>query len=501
MAYDHTMTRKFIEEDWGHEGRVGDALAALMKFVEIPNLSPAFDSDWAERGDTDRAAEHIVASIEALKDLWAARGARVDDITAEVVGGAGAPEMDGAVRRTPLVLIQIPAQGLGSSHGTAILYGHLDKQPHLDPALWGDTHPTRPVIKDGRLYGRGSADDGWAVYGAFSAVMSLRAQGAPHAAASIVIEAAEESGSEGFMHYIDHLASRLGDVSLIVCLDSEAATYDRLWTTSSLRGVVSGTLTVKVLDAGVHSGLASGIVPSSFRITRMLLSRIEDESTGEITPSSLRAHIPQSVRDDACAVARLLGDEIYRQFPFASERSAPARDDTAELILSQTRRAQLSIIGIEGLPDPGDAGNVLRPYTSTRLSLRLPPTIDANEAAASMERILEADPPYGAVVSFDDIGAGEGWAEGELPDWFSGALETGSRESFGADPLKLGIGGSIPIMSALARKYPRAVFMITGASGPGTNAHGPRESLHLAAAKNVIACVARVVASHAEAGA
>jgi acetylornithine deacetylase/succinyl-diaminopimelate desuccinylase-like protein len=355
------------------------------------------------------------------------------------------------------------------------------------------------VIKDGKLYGRGGADDGYAMFAALAAILALRAQGAAHARCAILIEACEESGSYDLPYYMDHLAGRLGSPSLVVCLDSGCANYDQLWLTTSLRGMVGGALTVQVLDEGVHSGDASGVVASSFRILRTLLSRIEDEQTGEILPHDFAAQIPAGRLTEARIAAKALGAEVYEKFPFV-RGMRPMDEDPAELILNRTWRPALSITGLEGAPKLRDAGNVLRPATSAMLSLRLPPSTNAEKASAALKALLEANPPYGAKVTFEVEKAGTGWDSPPLADWLRATINKASQVAFGRDAAMMGEGGSIPFMGMLGEKYPKAQFVITGVLGPHSNAHGPNEFLHIAMGKSVTLAVSQVLADHCARG-
>ena len=186
--------------------------------------------------------------------------------------------------RTPVIFIEIPGSRTPT---TVLLYGHLDKQPEMTGWAEG-LGPWEPVLKGDKLYGRGGADDGYAMFGALArASWRCTSRASPHARCVILIEACEESGSYDLPSYVDHLAARIGAPSLVVCLDSGCGNYDQLWLTTSLRGLTGGALTVQVLTEGVHSGDASGVVPASFRIVRALLSRLEDGATGEIRPEDL----------------------------------------------------------------------------------------------------------------------------------------------------------------------------------------------------------------------
>jgi acetylornithine deacetylase/succinyl-diaminopimelate desuccinylase-like protein len=445
----------------------------LHEYIRIPNKSPAFDPDWEAHG-------HMEAAIQLMRRWVDAHS--LPGMTTEIRRLAG---------RTPLLLIDVP----GQVDDCVLMYGHLDKQPEFTG--WNDgLSPWEPVLREGRLYGRGGADDGYAVFASLAAIRALRAQGIPHARCVIVIEASEESGSPDLAHHIDALGDRLGRPSLVVCLDAECGSYDRLWCTTSLRGNLIGQLRVDVLTEGVHSGAASGIVPSSFRILRELLARIEDASSGALLVEELYAPIPVERRRQAAAVAAVLGDTVAGKFPMPPGMRAVS-NDALELLLNNTWRPTLSITGAEGLPDPGAAGNVLRPYTSLRLSFRLPPTLNAATATQTLQTTLTSDPPYGATVRFYVISAMAGWNAPPLAGWLEASLQRGSQEFFGRDAMYMGTGGSIPFMGMLGERFPEVQFVVTGVLGPHSNAHGPNEFLHLETGRRVTACVARVLADHA----
>jgi acetylornithine deacetylase/succinyl-diaminopimelate desuccinylase-like protein len=380
-----------------------------------------------------------------------------------------------------------------------LLYGHLDKQPEMVGWLEG-YGPWQPRLDGDKLYGRGGADDGYAMFGALSALAALREQGMPHARAVVLIEACEESGSYDLPFYVNHLAGQIGKPSLVVCLDSGCGNYDQLWLTTSLRGVLACTLNVRVLEEGVHSGDASGVVPSSFRILRSLLSRLEDEASGTIRPDGLYTQIPAERVAQARRAAAALGDQIYAKFPFAGD-TAPMSQDTTELVLNRTWRPQLAVTGMSGLPEPGNAGNVLLPFTTAKLSLRLPPTLDPEAAGAMVKRLLEADPPYGATVEFAGQTASAGWNAPALSGWLEASLSRASQDAFGAPPAYMGEGGSIPFMAMLGERFPAAQFVVTGVLGPHSNAHGPNEFLHIPTGKKITQVIAQILADHYARGA
>jgi acetylornithine deacetylase/succinyl-diaminopimelate desuccinylase-like protein len=468
MALDTARALAFAQKAWD-----GDVLPTLTEYVRIPAKSPAFDPEWQAHGHLDRA----VAMIEA----WC-RARPIEGLTVEVVRLPG---------RTPLILMEVPGRG----GDTVLLYGHCDKQPEM--VGWSEgLGPWTPVRRGDRLFGRGAADDGYAAFAALTAIQTLRAQGAVHARAVVLIEACEESGSYDLPAYIEALAGRIGTPSLIVCLDSGCADYEHLWCTTSLRGIVNGVLTVEVLTEGVHSGAASGIVPSSFRILRSLLSRIEDERTGEIRLRELHADIPGERLEQARDVVAAAGKRLDA-FPLVPGMRL-MHETPLEAILAGTWRPALSVIGAGGLPSPTDGGNVLRPQTVAKLSMRLPPTVSAGLAARRMKEVLESDPPYGARVTFHAESPGDGWDAPATAPWLARAMRHASESFFGKPAMFQGTGGSIPFMAMLGARYPQAQFMITGVLGPDSNAHGPNEYLHVPTGVRVTACVASVLADHAE---
>jgi len=348
-----------------------------------------------------------------------------------------------------------------------------------------------------QLYGRGGADDGYAIFSAVTAIKALKEQGLAHSRCVVIIEACEESGSFDLPFYIEMLSERIGTPSLVVCLDSGCGNYEQFWLTSSLRGLVVGTLNVEVLTEACHSGKASGIVPSSFRIIRQLLSRLEDENTGAIVADGFQAEIPPERRQQAQQVANVLGREIVAEFPFVGSAAPPADLPLVELVLNRTWRPALSYTGVGGIPSLASAGNVLRTNTQLKLSLRLPPNVEAKAAAQKLKELLERDPPYNARVTFDIEKAGTGWASPPLAEWLDTAVTRASTEAFGKPPLATGEGGSIPFIYMLGVRYPAAQFVITGVLGPHSNAHGPNEFLELNMSKNVTYCTAYILHAHA----
>jgi acetylornithine deacetylase/succinyl-diaminopimelate desuccinylase-like protein len=472
---DHASAQSFIDQKWDDE-----IVPELVEYIKIPNKSPHFDPDWEAHGYMEDAVLQIHA--------WCARQ-EIPGMQIEIVRLEG---------RTPLIFMEIPAVNGGDDDDTILLYGHLDKQPEM--VGWADgLGPWIPVIKDDKLYGRGGADDGYAAFGSLTAIMAVQREQLPHSRCVVIIEACEESGSYDLPFYIEHLEERIGKPSLVICLDSGAGNYEQLWLTVSLRGMAAGTLRADVLSEGVHSGYASGVVPSSFRILRNLASRLEDETTGKVLPEYLHADIPEQRLEQTRAMASSLGDGVWMEYPFV-EGVEPQAGDNVERILNRTWRPALSYTGLEGMPELGSAGNVLRPYTALKLSMRLPPTVDGEMATIKMKETLESDPPNNTRVVFEADQAASGWNAPAVAPWLHQSLEQASQAAYGKSVMYMGEGGTIPFMAMLGDAYPEAQFMITGVLGPKSNAHGPNEFLHIPFAKRLTSCVARVITDHCTRG-
>jgi acetylornithine deacetylase/succinyl-diaminopimelate desuccinylase-like protein len=466
-VYSSAELSKFIDQAWERS-----IVPKLCEYVRIPNKSPLFDPDWEAHGHMERAVQLLAE--------WC-RSQPISGMRVEIARLAG---------RTPLIFIEIPGSG-----DTVLLYGHLDKQPEFTGWEEG-LGPWEPVIRGGKLYGRGAADDGYAVFSSLTAIAALEAQKIPHARCVVLIEGCEESGSQDLPAYVEALAARIGTPSLVVCLDAESGDYERLWLTTSLRGNIVATLTIDLMTEGVHSGAGSGIAASCFDVLRALLSRLSDERTGEIKLDALKAKTPDERRRQIAAAARLLGDSVAARMPFAGE-AQPISRDPAVLLENSTWKATLTVTGLDGLPAVRDAGNVLVPRLSAKLSLRLPPTADAARAEAAIRDALETDPPYRARVSYVPGSANTGWNAPPLEPWLERATQEASRRCFGHEAMAMGVGGTIPFMAMLGERFPTTQFLVTGVLGPHSNAHGPNEFLHIDYAKRLTAVVAEVIALHA----
>jgi acetylornithine deacetylase/succinyl-diaminopimelate desuccinylase-like protein len=468
---DAATTRDFVEKAFE-----GSILETLTDYIRIPNKSPHFDPEWQAHGYMDSAVELLAgwARANALPGMT---------LTVERLPG-----------RTPVILMDIPATGNARGDDTVLLYGHLDKQPEMEGWAPGKG-PWIPVREGDKLYGRGGADDGYAIFASLTAIRALREQGIPHVRCVVLIEACEESGSFDLPFHIEALKDRIGTPSLVVCLDSGCGNYDQLWCTTSLRGLLGATLKVSLLTEGVHSGDASGVVASSFRVVRQLLDRLEDPVTGEIKPEGLYVQIPGDRIEQATRCAEILGPAVYNKFPFQSG-CEPVTTDLAELVLNRTWRPALAVTGAAGMPEPKDAGNVMRPQTTLKLSVRLPPTLDGQTAIRVVQDVLSKEPPYGATIEITGLDATAGWNAPAFAPWLEDAMSRASQTYFGQGAAFMGEGGTIPFMGMLGKAFPKAQFLITGVLGPQSNAHGPNEFLHLPTAKRLTCCVADVLANH-----
>ncbi len=474
---------RFADKAWDDE-----IVPRITDYIQVPAKSPMFDADWAANGHLDRVIRDAAAWVERQK---------VAGLKLEVVRLEG---------RTPVIFFEVPATKAGGNEAganTICLYGHLDKQPEFNG--WrSDLGPWTPKYENGLLYGRGGADDGYAVYASLTAIMALDAQGIPRPRCVGLIESCEESGSFDLPAYIDALKPRLGNVGLVVCLDSGAGNYDQLWLTTSLRGMVSGVLKVEILDEGVHSGDSSGLVPSSFRILRHVLDRLEDSATGELLPQSFHCTVPSDRLAQVQTTAQILGEEVWRRFPWAcgadGAATLPTTTDPVQALINRSWKPTLSVTGADGFPELKNAGNVLRPHTAFKLSLRLPPLIDGNEAALKLKTLLEDNAPYNAKVTFQPDGragalGATGWNAPSLAPWLGDALDAASRAHYGEPCGYIGQGGTIPLMSLLQKSFPAAQMMVCGVLGPKSNAHGPNEFLHVPYGKKLTAAVAQVMAA------
>lgn len=461
--------RDTVERVWEAE-----ILPALHDYIAVPAVSPQFDASWADNG-------HLADAVELVRAWCSARPVEGLDVRVHELAG-----------RTPVVVCEVDAFGRDDDGGdTVLLYGHLDKQPPM-PGWHDGLGPWTPVRRGDLLYGRGGADDGYSAFAALAALEAVQRAGGRHARCLLLVEASEESGSVDLPAHVEALAPTIGQPSLVVALDSGCATYDRLWATTSLRGLAGVVLTVRVLDEGVHSGSAGGVVPSSFRLLRSLLDRIEDAATGELLLPQLHADVPPDRAQELAATAAELGlAGVAGGFPVDPARRAE------DVLRARTWEPALAYVGADGLPPVADAGNVLRAATTVKLSFRFPPTVDARAAVDAVRAALVADPPTGAAVELRVAELSAGWNAPAFEPWLTGAMDAASEAAFGKPARTIGEGGTIPFMGMLGERFPAAQFLITGVLGDGSNAHGPNEALHVPYAVGITEAVAHVLDAHA----
>lgn len=454
--------RDWIDQYWEKE-----ALPALIELGKIPNVSPAFDSAWSENGHMDRAAEHLKVWAESRK----IKGMTV--------------ELQRSDMRTPLLFIEIA----GERDETVLIYGHLDKQPPMLP--WRDgLDPWNPVREGDLLYGRGLADDGYSIFAALGAVEAAQKSGAELPRVCVMIEGCEESGSPDLEHYVDVLKERIGAPSVVITLDSEDRDGDRLWLTQSLRGLVNGFLTVETISGTIHSGLATGVVPSATRILRMLLARIENPETGHILNEVISPPLSAAFREYADTVARDVSDYVDTfELPEGLKVSA---DTLPELVANNLVRAGLEVTGISGLPEAEASGNVMVGKVTARLSLRIPPGVDPDTVAVELKQIFETDPPYGAKVSYELQSRGDwGYMAKPFSESMKKRVHAATKECFGTEPGLLGVGASIPFVQIMVNQFPNAEHVLTGILSQSSHAHGPNENMSISKVKRLTHFVAQ----------
>lgn len=456
----------FINNFWDN-----NVMPSLKDFIRIPSKSPDFDKDWDKNGYIDKAIllvkkwceQHSLPNME-IKEM----------------------KIEG---RTPILYLDIP----GSVDKNIFVYGHLDKQPESEG--WSPGFgPWLPKVYDNKLYGRGSVDDGYSIYSIMTSLNFLHEYSIPYPRCFILLESCEESGSYDLPFYIDKLKNIIKKPDLCICLDSGCGDYDRLWVTNSLRGMISGDLSVQILREGIHSGTASGIVPSSFRILRILLDRIEDSNTGLIKLDALNCDIPKDRIVEAKKTAGILSSKIYQELPFY-ESCQPSTKNIEELLINKTWKPTLSVTGAGGLPALKDSGNVLRPYTSVKLSFRIPPTCNAVAAADKIKSLFESNPPYQSTVKFNLNGVSSGWNMENFTDDFSDIIMNSSKYFFDNPAAYIGEGGSIPLISMLQEMFPESKHLVIGLVGPKSNPHGPNEFLHIPMAKKLTCCLSFIIKS------
>jgi acetylornithine deacetylase/succinyl-diaminopimelate desuccinylase-like protein len=453
-----------------------DLPAVIGEFVRIPSISPAFDAGWAERGALEAAV--------ALAARWLS-----DHLPDATIRRLSLP------LRTPLLLCDIPAspgadgRKPGTTGGPVLVYGHLDKQPA--GGSWTRTQPFEPLRTDGALYGRGAADDGYAPFLSGAVIEELRRAGVAHPRVILLLETSEESSSVDLPFYLDGYSELLGNPSLVICLDGFVPDHERLWATVSMRGILVGDLQVSLLEEGVHSGIAGGVVASSFRVLRELLDRAEDATSGAVLLPEFNVAVPAEHRRILARQAEVAAAPVehVRLLPGVT----PVHADRLAQLTAQCWEPSVGYVGLDGAPSVHEAGSVLRPSTTVRLSVRLPPTADQKAAARALSCALTSAPPYGAHAEFRLVAAERGWLSllaAERRELLETASQRGYRQSAGL----CGGAATIPFLGMFASRYPEVAILPVGVLGPGSNPHSPDERLDLPAARNLSVAVASLLA-------
>ncbi|KAL4505955.1 hypothetical protein ABPG72_013716 [Tetrahymena utriculariae] len=463
---DFKKTEDWVNNKWDH-----DIQPVLEEYIRIPNQSHGFDPKWNENGLLEKAANLLLewAKKQEIK------GAKYELIKDE--------------DKSPLIYIEV--DGSTDDTQTVLFYGHYDKQPPFTGWLEGLAFD-KPVVSGDKLYGRGGADDGYSIFGSLAAIKICQEQGLPHPRCIVLIEGDEESGSAHLTPYLDKLRDRIREPAVVFCLDSGCLNYEQLWMTTSLRGCLTAIVKVKVLNEGVHSGDASGIVPSSFRVLRQLLSRIENAETGELV-DDFQVVIPADRYVEALQVSHQMGEPLLQRFPLAKGVQTVTKN-VFNGYVNSTWKATLCVVGADGLPAASSAGNVLRPETTVKISIRLPPTLDVETAKHTLQKLLTENVPYGAEVTLENIVGMPGWNCPHTEQYLLDSIQKASKIFYQKEALSQGMGGTIPLMGTLSRLFPKSQFIITGILGPGSNAHGPNEFLHIPFTKKLICCMASVLA-------
>jgi acetylornithine deacetylase/succinyl-diaminopimelate desuccinylase-like protein len=461
---DIVKTEAFVEENFEK-----NFVEPLSDFVRIPNLTPAFDPEYFTNGLNQQAIKFVKEYAESMK---------IDGLEFHHYEEEG---------MCPMVVMTYE----GSGAPNVMVYGHLDKQPHMEGWREG-TGPISPAIIDGKLYGRGASDDGYVPFAVLLAIKNAILQGQTLPRIALVLETEEESGSHDLVPLLEKCNKWIGTPDFCICLDSGALDYSTLWLTTTLRGMMAFNMKVSIAEGAVHSGISGGAIPETFRIANSLLDRLEDTTTRRLP--LFEVEIPDSFKEEAKHIAELQGEDMYKPFKFLEGCKAMNQDDLAELYLNVNWRPSLAVTGADGMPPISKSGNVVRPSTTLRVSIRLPPGLDSVKALATAEELLLKDVPHGAKVELLSKVTGDGWCMKELSEKTVKVLDQASNNFYGKSCGQYGIGGSIPFLKVLGDKYPQTEILALGVLGPEANAHAPNETLDLPYSKKFIMTLSHVLA-------
>ena len=430
----------------------------LENLVRIPGVSaPAFDPTQLER------------SAEAVAELL--RGVGLPEV--EIVRVTGPDGVPGA----PAVLAHRPAP---AGAPTVLLYAHHDVQPPGDENAW--TSPAfEPTERDGRLYGRGAADD---KAGIVAHLGALRVLGEDlGVGVTVFSEGEEEIGSPTFRTFLETYRDRLA-ADVIVVADSANWKIGVPGLTTSLRGLVDCVVEVSVLEHGVHSGMFGGPVLDAVTLLSRLVATLHDDD-GNVAVADL--------------VATEAADLDYPEDQFRADASVldgVRLTGTGSLTSRLWTRPAISVIGIDAT-DVAHSSNTLIPAVRAKLSMRIAPGQDPAAAQEALHRHLTENAPFGARVRVEP---------GELGQSFQAPADSAAMRAarwafataWGTDPVDLGIGGSIPFIADLAEVYPAAAILVTGVEDPDSRAHAVDESVHLGELEKVVHAEALLLARLAD---
>ncbi|MBF0815328.1 dipeptidase [Microbacterium paludicola] len=434
------------------EGGIPSALADLGRLVRIPGIAwPAFDQ------------EQLQLSAREIARLAEETGV-FDEVRILTAAIPGTDE-----HGQPAILATRRAR---NGRPTVMLYAHHDVQPPGDDALW-ETPPFEPTVRDGRLYGRGAADDKAGVMAHIASLRALREVAGDDLDLGIVlfIEGEEEFGSRSFGQFLaDNAEAMRSDV--IVVADSGNWDSETPAVTVSLRGNATFHLTVRTLEHASHSGMYGGAVPDAMLATIKLLSTLWDEN-GAVAVEGLAARDAETPE--------------YTEATLRDEAGLP--DGVSPIgegaILSRIwNKPSITVTGID-FTSVAAASNTLSPEVTVVVSARVAPGQDAKEAFAAIEAHLRANAPFGAQLTFANVDLGNGFLV-DTSGWAVAEARDAMRDGYGKDPVDLGVGGSIPFIADLVRQFPGAQILVTGVEDPHSRAHSPNESLHLETFRNAV---------------
>ena len=460
---DKKSFEKYIEKMFTY-----NMIPNLMNFIRIPNLSPAYDYEWNTNGLLLKAANLIIAYAKSLE---------IKNAQINLIQDKG---------YSPLIFIEIPASRPNDNR-TVLLYAHFDKQPH--GTGWDDDKgPTKPVIQNGRLYGRGSADDGYASFSMLTAIKACQEHNCPLPRICLIFEGAEESTDEHLTYYFNKLLPIIGEnVIAFIPLDSGCADYDRLWITNSLRGVCDYEINIQTLDNNISFGPeASGRIAENLFILRKAIDAVMDTSTGDVKIEEFYVKdIPEEIQEEMDKEIEIVGEQFFKEIPLY-EGVKPLKTDIKEAMINNRWKPTCSILGIDNCPKIEDNGFGVKKSITVKMSMRLPPGIDSHAALEALKKVVKENIYFDAKVKFLSAEVADGWKLTNFSEKTKNVLNKASKEYFGNELVFKGMGGSIPFITYFQTKYPNADVICTGILGADCFEHGPNENLHLEACKKMI---------------